>query len=117
MPPLFRYILQTEKIKLIEQFILSTKKHFPLIENSDLHYFLDFDLAILGTEQTVYIDYAEKIRKEYKWIPSFLYNKNRKKVLQHFLEREPIYFTETFRNKFEITARENMKFEMVEILK
>ena len=101
-----------EKIKLVEQLILSTQKHFPLIEHSDLHYFLDFDLAILGTERTVYEDYAEKIRKEYKWVPSFLYNKNRKKVLQHFLEREHIYFTATFRNQYEIIARENLVFEI-----
>ncbi len=107
----------TEKIKLIEQFILSTQKHFPLLENADLHYFLDFDLEILGTEHAVYIDYAEKIRKEYKWVPSFLYNKNRKKVLQHFLEREHIYYTETFRNRYEAIAIENIKFEMEEILK
>ena len=101
-----------EKIRLVEQFIVSTQKHFLLIAHSDLDYFLDFDLAILGTERTVYEDYAEKIRKEYKWVPSFLYNKNRKKVLQHFLEREHIYFTATFRNQYEIIARENLVFEI-----
>ena len=106
-----------EKIKLIEQFILSTQKHFPLIENIDLHYFLDFDLAILGAEQVVYAEYANNIRKEYKWVPSFLYNKNRKKVLQHFLERKEIYFTEIFRNKYEIIARKNMQFEIDVLLK
>jgi predicted metal-dependent HD superfamily phosphohydrolase len=101
-----------EKIRLVEQFIVSTQKHFPLIVHSDLHYFLDFDLAILGTDRTIYVDYAEKIRKEYKWVPAFLYNKNRKKVLQHFLEREHIYFTATFRNQYEIIARENLAFEI-----
>lgn len=106
-----------EKIKLVEQFIVSTQKHFPIIEHSDLHYFLDFDLAILGTERSIYIDYAEKIRKEYKWVPTFLYNKNRKKVLQHFLEREHIYFTEIFRNQYELIARENLMFEMNMLLK
>lgn len=101
-----------EKIRLVEQFIVSTQKHFLLIAHSDLDYFLDFDLAILGTERTVYEDYAEKIRKEYKWVPSFLYNKNRKKVLQHFLERESIYFTEIFRKQYEVIARENLAFEI-----
>lgn len=101
-----------EKIRLVEQFIVSTQKHFPLIVHSDLHYFLDFDLAILGTDRTIYADYAEKIRKEYKWVPAFLYNKNRKKVLQHFLERKHIYFTATFRNQYEIIARENLAFEI-----
>jgi len=106
-----------EKIKLVEQFIVSTQKHFPIIEHLDLHYFLDFDLAILGTERSIYIDYAEKIRKEYKWVPTFLYNKNRKKVLQHFLEREHIYFTEIFSNLYEENARKNLLFEIDELLK
>ncbi|MFN8281771.1 MAG: hypothetical protein U0U67_01050 [Chitinophagales bacterium] len=106
-----------EKIKMVEQFIISTQKHLPLIDNADLLYFLDFDLAILGTEQAAYTDYAEKIRKEYKWVPSFLYKKNRAKVLQHFLEREHIYYSEIFRNLYEVNARENIKFEIDEVLK
>ena len=109
--------LPTEKIKLVEQFILSTQKHVPLLDHTDLHYFLDFDLAILGAERSLYIDYANNIRKEYKWVPSFLYKKNRAKVLQHFSERECIYFTEDFRNKFEAIARKNIRFEMDEVLK
>lgn len=111
-------LFSAEKIKLMEQFILSTQKHFPLIaNNSDLQYFLDFDLAILGTSQNTYMDYAEKIRKEYKWVPAFLYNSNRKKVLEHFLNRKEIYFTEAFRNKYESIARENMKYEIEVLLK
>jgi len=106
-----------EKIKLVEQFIISTQKHFPLIEDTDLYYFLDFDLAILGTERSVYESYVEKIRKEYKWIPGFMYKKARKEVLQHFLEREHIYFTEIFRNNYEANARENLKFEIEVMLK
>ena len=106
-----------EKIKLVEQFILSTQKHVPLLENTDLYYFLDFDLAVLGAARSVYTDYANNIRKEYKWVPSFLYKKNRAKILQHFLEREHIYFTEDFRTRYEVSARENIKFEMDEVLK
>lgn len=106
-----------EKIKLVEQFILSTQKHYPLIEDSDLSFFLDFDLSILGAEKSIYEKYAKNIKDEYKWVPSYLYKKNRKKVLHHFLEREQIYFTEIFKNKYEKIARENIKFEIDEILK
>lgn len=106
-----------EKIKLTEQFILSTQKHLPLTEHPDVYYFLDFDLAILGTSEDIYQDYAEKIQKEYKWVPSFLYTKNRTKVLEHFLSRKEIYFTEIFRNEYESVARKNMQYEIDVLLK
>ncbi len=37
-----------------------------------------------------------------------MYNPGRKKVLNHFLEKETLYFTSTFRNQYEKQARENL---------
>ena len=44
-------------------------------------YFLDADLSILGEDRDVYLDYADKIRKEYQHIPDDVYNVERPKVL------------------------------------
>ncbi|WP_299891490.1 hypothetical protein [uncultured Lacinutrix sp.] len=104
----------TEKrIEIVEKLIISTKKHQLILEeNNDNAYLLDLDLSILGTEWKTYEKYIQNIRKEYKIYPNILYNPGRKKVLLHFLERETLYFTETFRDKYEIQARDNLKREI-----
>lgn len=100
-------------IEKVKKLIISTKKHELLItENNDNAYLLDLDLSILGTDWNIYMNYIQNIRKEYKIYPNILYKPGRKKVLQHFLERDSLYFTESFRNKFEQQARNNLKQEI-----
>lgn len=105
--------LEKSQIELIKTLILSTKKHSVLSnENaSDNSYLLDIDLSILGTDWSVYQSYCSNIRKEYKIYPTFIYNKGRKQVLKRFLDRDTLYFTEYFKEKFEIQARKNIKRE------
>ena len=45
----------------------------------------------------------------------FLYKPGRKKVLQHFLDMENIFKTEYFRNKYENTARTNIRKELSQL--
>jgi len=93
--------------------IISTKKHEILnAQNQDNAYLLDWDLAILGTAWETYQSYTHKIRKEYSMYPNFMYNKGRKKVLQHFLERPRIYYTEKYHNLLEANARKNIQKEI-----
>ncbi|QOD62480.1 hypothetical protein H9I45_10320 [Polaribacter haliotis] len=97
----------------ISKLILSTKKHKILVKGDlDNAYLLDFDLAIFGQDWEVYQTYTQKIRKEYKMFPNFLYRPARKKVLQGFLDREKLYFTEKYKNLFEEQARENLQREL-----
>lgn len=104
-------------LEIIKKLIVSTKKHEVLLsENNDNAYFLDMDMSILGTDWNVYHNYLKNIRKEYALFPNFMYNKGRKKVLEHFLERENLYLTEYFKTKYEAHARENIKKE-IELLK
>lgn len=101
------------KIKNVENLIISTKKHQVILDkNSDNAYLLDFDLSILGKDWETYKNYTQQIRQEYKIYPDFLYNPGRKKVLLHFLERETLYFTESYKTQFENKARENIKREL-----
>lgn len=106
--------LEKSQIELIKTLIISTKKHQILAtENvSDNAYLLDIDLSILGTDWSAYQSYCLNIRKEYKIYPTFMYNKGRKQVLKHFLDRDTLYFTEYFKEKFEIQARKNIKREL-----
>lgn len=99
-------------IDKIYHLIISTKKHqIILTENDDNAFLLDFDLSILGTEWSVYKTYIQNIRKEYKIYPDFLYNPGRKKVLESFLNRKQLYFTEKYQDLFEENARQNLEKE------
>lgn len=99
--------------EMVETLIVSTKKHEVILEqNDDNKYLLDADLSILGSPWNSYKKYTENIRKEYAIYPNFMYKKGRKQVLQHFLERPTLYFTDYYRSRFEIQARDNLKKEL-----
>lgn len=100
-----------DTIQRISNQIVATKLH-QKSDDCDTNYLLDADLSILGKDLETYIDYAEKIRKEYSIYPDFLYQPGRKKVLNHFLALERIFKTEDFIDRYEIKARENMLAEM-----
>ena len=70
---------------------------------------LDFDLAILGQDWGIYESYTQNIRKEYKLYPDFLNNPSRKKVLENFLNRKMLFFTEKHQDLFEEKARGNLR--------
>ncbi|SEC00545.1 Predicted metal-dependent phosphohydrolase, HD superfamily [Tenacibaculum sp. MAR_2009_124] len=96
--------------KEIKNQILATKTH--QAESSDAKFMIDFDLSILGQSKEIYAGYTKKIRKEYGLIPSILYKKGRKKVLEHFLAKENIYSTVLFKDLYEKQARENLANEL-----
>lgn len=104
-----------EMIAASKQMILATKKHELLNDSADLKCFLDFDLSILGTSAEVYEQYSQAIRKEYSWVPYFLYRKGRKKVLESFLKRERLYFTDAMKARSEVQARQNIENELKQL--
>ncbi|MRG46996.1 hypothetical protein GFS24_17875 [Chitinophaga sp. SYP-B3965] len=101
-----------DKQQKVFAFIAATQKHINPLGDPDLDYLLDFDLHILGSTPPQYEAYTKQIRKEYYLYPSFMYNRGRKKVLQHFLSQPAIYKTAVFREKYEKKARENMEREL-----
>jgi predicted metal-dependent HD superfamily phosphohydrolase len=98
-------------IELVEKMIIATKTHnaSELIEDGKM--FLDLDLGILGTSAETYQQYHQAIRKEYSWVPWFLYKRSRKTVLRGFLAREHIFFTSELA-KLEQIARQNITQEI-----
>lgn len=72
----------------------------------------DIDLAILGDDQC-YGLYAWRVMDEYKdKVELKEYAKKRIEVLNGFLNRKRIFETQYFYNRFEITARANIKKEI-----
>ncbi len=91
--------------------ILATKSHLLNID-SDVNYFTDADLSVLGQDWNSYKNYYKNVRKEYSIYPDLLYNLGRKKVLKHFLAMEKIYKTHYFYEKFEMNAKLNLQKEL-----
>lgn len=83
--------------------------HDGAVEHQDERLIVDIDLTILGTPPDVYDEFERNVRKEYRWVPSFIYRKKRKQLLLKFLAQDSIYHLEYFKIKFEKAARENIK--------
>jgi len=108
-----KFNVDQKTIFKVSTLINSTKKHKVILnENLDNAYLLDFDLSILGSPWEDYQNYINNIRKEYHIYPKLIYNKGRKQVLKHFLERENLFFTEKYQSKFENQARQNILKEI-----
>ena len=103
-----------EKIIKIRALILATANHTahrPGLDH-ELDFFLDCDLKILGSERQEYLLYAANIRKEYKHVLSFIYKRERKKILKRFIDSPTIYRTNYFIKKYEEQAKNNIQFEI-----
>ncbi|KIC61311.1 hypothetical protein RM51_18305 [Chryseobacterium taiwanense] len=102
---------QEQDISQVYHQILATKTH-QISEDKDLNYLLDADLSVLGKNWETYMNYTQKIRKEYSIYPDFLYKPGRKKVLKHFLAMENIFKTDYFMEKYEEQAKKNIQWEI-----
>lgn len=99
------------KIENCMKMIMATKDH-TASDDDDINFFTDADLTILGSTRPAYINYCKDVRKEFSELPDFIYKPGRKSVLQHFLEMPAIYKTQYFFDRYENTARENIRFEL-----
>lgn len=73
---------------------------------------LDADLAILGAEPGAYQAYVNGVRAEYAHIADDEWSIGRSGVLQHFLDRSPLFVTDYMRATFEHRARANIEAEL-----
>ena len=94
-------------IARVHALIMSTRHHGGM-SSRDEELIVDIDLAILGADPDTYDRFEQAIRGEYRRVPWFLYRKKRKEILREFLDRETLYNTELFREKFAAQARINL---------
>jgi len=95
-------------IERVHQLIMATL-HNAIPHDNDESLIVDIDLSILGSDSNIYEQFEVWIRKEYKLIPSFIYKKKRKAILEGFLDRERIYSHNYFFDRFERMARRNLR--------
>jgi predicted metal-dependent HD superfamily phosphohydrolase len=91
--------------------ILKTRSH-ETGDDPNARVLIDADLAILGTSESDYLAYAQRIRQEYAWVPEPEYRHGRRQVLERFLMRSRIFHLLT---QLEEPARRNVAAEMARL--
>ena len=108
--------LPEQLVMTVKRYIKATIKHELDGEedenDSDLKLFLDFDLEVLGRETAEYKLYSTQIRKEYSHFVDEQYGCGRREVLGKFLQRERLFFSDGFYERFEGRARQNLQWEI-----
>ena len=92
--------------------ILLTKTHETTPADDHGQVLLDLDLAILGADESAYDAYAAAIRLEYAWVSEPDYRAGRRRVLERFLARPRLYFTQAMFERGERRARANLAREI-----
>ena len=107
-------LLAPSEMMLAGSIIRATQKH-QLPENlspsdqTDTALFLDIDLSILAADRDVFDVYESNIRKEYSFVPEDVYRQARMGILKSFLERDRLYFSDHFHDRWETAARNNLE--------
>lgn len=99
-------------VRETERLISLTRSHSPLPDDRQGQILVDADLAILGAPEAEYDAYACAIREEYAWVSDEAYRAGRRGVLEQFLHRPRIYWTEAMRAEAEEAARRNLRREI-----
>jgi predicted metal-dependent HD superfamily phosphohydrolase len=111
-----RLAINSSTIAAVKQLILNTKHHYPLVNHLNSWLFLDSDLSILGASNDDYQQYAKNIRLEYIFLSDREYRRGRIQILQQFLARKRIYYSDYFFCKLESQARINLQTEIDRLL-
>ncbi len=88
--------------------VLATRHRPDPPPSGDAAVVADVDLTILGEPADRFDAYQAAIRREYSWVPSFVYRRRRARLLEGFLARERIYATDRFYERYEAAARRNL---------
>jgi predicted metal-dependent HD superfamily phosphohydrolase len=111
-------IVPDETLARTVRLIEATAKHaipdgLPNDEREDMALFLDMDLSILGASDAAFDGYEAGVRHEYKDVPADLFRQGRAKILQGFLARDSLYFSDWGRTRFEEKARANLQRSII----
>lgn len=101
--------IPTKRVESACQMIRATSHQGGVkVLSQDEQFLLDLDLAILGKDRDTFRRYNSGIRYEYSSVPDDIYEPERTKILSMFFEREPLYLTPFFREKYEDSAKQNL---------
>lgn len=93
------------------QLVLTTQ-HREAPQTKDAQLLVDTDLAILGKPPETFDRYEHSIWVEYVQnggVPEAFFKNRRADILERFLQRQPLYHTPLFRQRYEEQAKENLE--------
>lgn len=97
----------SERIDRVRHLILATRHESEPV-SGDAALVVDIDLSILGTDEAGFDQFETQVRREYHWVPGFIFRKKRREILESFLARPRIYATAPAFERFEAAARRNL---------
>ncbi|WFC41995.1 N-methyl-D-aspartate receptor NMDAR2C subunit [Pseudoxanthomonas sp. SE1] len=97
-----------EAAQRVHALVMATR-HTAVPSGRDEQLLVDIDLSILGAERARFDEYEQQIRKEYAYVPGFLFRRKRREILKGFLDRPAIYSTPYFHDRLEDRARNNLR--------
>jgi len=114
--------LPTASLTRADRIIRATKQHLvpaglAAEDQADLELFLDIDLSILAASPSAFDAYETHIRHEYAFVPEPVYVQARRAILQGFLKRDRLYFSDFFFAQWEAQARSNLSCSIEQLTK
>ncbi len=97
-----------EVVAATRRMIEGTKAHAST-DDPDEQLMFDCDLSILGQEEPVFARFQQGVRKEYQWVPGFLYARRRRTFLESLLARPAIFQSVPLHAAYESSARRNIE--------
>ncbi|MGH7512209.1 MAG: HD domain-containing protein [Gemmatimonadales bacterium] len=97
----------TAAVMQVVRLVRLTHAHGPASDEAG-RLMCDIDLSILGRPAEVFDEYERRIRAEYAWVPEVAFRHGRTRILEGLLQRVSLFQTETFRRRFESSARSNL---------
>jgi predicted metal-dependent HD superfamily phosphohydrolase len=91
----------------VRDLIIATR-HDGNLSGGDAKFLADIDLSVLGKPEDEFDADTHKVRAEFQWIPEPTYRENRIAILEGFLNRASIYYTQPFIDAYEVKARNNI---------
>jgi deazaflavin-dependent oxidoreductase (nitroreductase family) len=102
-----RVLADHDAVERIAMLIEATKSHDGAEGDEGLDALLDADLSTFADDDEG--KNGDLIRQEYAAVPADAFRAGRRRILQQFLDREPLYRTELMRTRYEAKAKANIR--------
>ena len=99
----------------VVRLVLLTRDHSPALADRSGALLCDADLAVLGREPAGYARYQEQVRAEYAHVSEPDWRTGRSAVLQHLLDRRPLFTTPAAAARWERPAQANLQRELADL--